>query len=165
MSGKAITAVVLIALLAGCVQAPTQAVPTHDIVAAIHAAGKRDQSALTVTPLRDPQLALLLQTARSDVVKGDFAAAAKVLASAHAQAPSNPEVIQRQAEVAVRQKHYAAAERLAKQSFALGPKLGSLCARNWQTVIEMRELAHDVAGVDAARQALARCQVDAIKRM
>lgn len=167
MNLRLIVTLVLTALLGGCAQAPTQATPTptHDIIAAIHAAGTSDQSALTVTPLRDPALELLLQKARSDIVKGDFAAAAKVLASAHVRAPSDPEVVQHQAEVAVRQHHYADAEHLARKSFALGPKLGSLCARNWQTVIEMRQLADDAIGADAARKALAGCQVDAIKRM
>lgn len=155
----------LAALLSACAQTPTQPTPKHDIVAAIHAAGKRDHSALTVTPLRDPALQLLLQKAQSATIKRDFSAAAKLLARAHARAPSDPEVVQRQAEVAVRQRHYAAAERLARQSFALGPKLGSLCARNWQTVIEMRQLAHDTVGANTARKALADCQVEPIKRM
>lgn len=158
------------ALLGACSSAPT-ATParapesSHDIIAAIHAAGQRDQSVLSVTPLRDPALQLLLQAAQSDVIKGNLDAAAKALARARVRAPSDPEVVQHQAEVAVRQQHYVDAERLARQSFELGPKLGSLCARNWQTVIEMRQLAHDAPGAQAAREALARCQIDAIKRM
>lgn len=157
----------LAVLLAACAETPTQptATTTHDIVAAIQAAGNSDQSALTVTPLRDPALQLLLQQAQSEIVKRDFAAAANVLDRAHARAPSDPEVVQRQAELAVRQHHYADAERLARQSFALGPKLGSLCARNWQTVVEMRDLAHDAAGVASARKGLDACHVDPIKRM
>lgn len=167
MKIKLVATLAVAALLGACAEAPTQstASPTHDMVAAIHAAGKRDQSALTVTPLRDPALQLLLQKARSDIVKGDFAAADNVLGRAHARAPDDPEVVQRQAEIAVRQQRYADAERLARQSFALGSKLGALCARNWQTVIEVRQLDHDAAGVASARKALAACQVEPVKRM
>ena len=57
--------------------------------------------------------------------------------------PESPDLLQDRAEMAIRLKDYAAAEQLAHQSWSLGPKLGPLCARNWQTIVEMRLQARD----------------------
>lgn len=53
-------------------------------------------------------------------------------------APDSPDLLQDRAEVAVRLKNFSDAEKLARQSWSLGPKLGTLCARNWQTMVEVR---------------------------
>ena len=67
--------------------------------------------------------------------------------------------------LAIAQGRYAEAEGLARKSYDLGPRVGSLCARNWQTVVELREAAGDAAGADSARAQLASCAVKAPVRM
>ncbi|HET7299942.1 MAG TPA: tetratricopeptide repeat protein, partial [Oleiagrimonas sp.] len=76
-----------------------------------------------------------------------------------------PDLLQDRAELAIRLGNYAKAEQLARRSYALGPKLGSLCARNWQTVLEMRRIADDAAGVQRARKALGECAKQGPVRM
>ncbi|MBB3225490.1 tetratricopeptide (TPR) repeat protein [Luteibacter sp. Sphag1AF] len=157
-------ALAAVSLLAACSQpAPPQATrppkPNYDIVAQIRAAGEREKSAIDVAPLRDPGVQGLAQSAQSDERAGHFPEAASKLDSALKMAPDAPEIIQDRAEVAVRMNDFPLAEKLARQSYQLGPKLGSLCARNWQTVIEMRMQADDNAGAATARQELTKCHV------
>lgn len=156
-------------LLAACSQpgapAPQASRPSYDMVAAIRAAGQQDKSAIEVAPLRDPAVQYLIDAAHADEAARDYKGAADKLDQALKLSPQAPDLLQDRAELAVRLDDYAGAERLARQSFAAGPKLGSLCARNWQTVIEMRKLAGDEASVASARHALAQCQVDGPVRM
>jgi len=74
-------------------------------------------------------------------------------------APEAPELIQDRAEVAVRMQDFPRAEQLARQSFDMGPKSGSLCARNWQTVYEMRMQADDQNGAATAKAELNKCHI------
>ncbi|UPG91409.1 tetratricopeptide repeat protein [Luteibacter aegosomaticola] len=152
------------ALVAACSQpAPPQATrpsaPTYDIVAQIRAAGEREKSAIEVAPLRDPGVKGLEQAAQADERAGKYDDADAKLVSALKLAPEAPELIQDRAEIAVRKQDYAAAEKLAKQSFEMGPKSGSLCARNQQTVYEMRMQAGDQPGAMAARTELGKCHI------
>lgn len=156
-------------VLAACSQpgapAPQGSRPSYDVVAAIRAAGQQDKSAIEVAPLRDPSVQHLVDAAHADAVARRYQDAADKLDQALKLSPHAPDLLQDRAELAVRLHDYAGAERLARESFAVGPKLGSLCARNWQTVIEMRKLASDDASVASARHALAQCQVDGPVRM
>jgi tetratricopeptide (TPR) repeat protein len=158
-----------LALLCACSQpsapAPRASKPSYDVVAAIRAAGQRDKSAIEVAPLRDPAVQGLLDAAHADETARRYQDAADQLDQALKLSPQSPDLLQDRAELAVRLGDYAGAERMARQSFAMGPKLGSLCARNWQTAIEMRKIAGDAAGAARARQALAQCQVDGPVRM
>jgi len=65
----------------------------------------------------------------------------------------------------VRAKDYATAEADARRSYELGPRLGGLCARNWQTILEIEQLKGDTAAVENARTARAKCHVDGPVRM
>ncbi|MDF3980932.1 tetratricopeptide repeat protein [Luteibacter sp. PPL201] len=152
------------ALVTACSQpAPPQATrptqPTYDIVAQIRAAGEREKSAIEVAPLRDPGVQGLEQSAMADERAGKYDDADAKLAQALKMAPEAPELIQDRAEIAVRKQDYATAEKLARQSFEMGPKSGSLCARNWQTVYEMRMVANDQPGAMAARTELGKCHI------
>lgn len=166
----AISIMVLLAgSLAGCgtfvsPQATRTPPPTHDMMASIHAAAASDKSIIDVTPLRDPGTSPLQDAARSDEQRGQYAAAADKLNQAIKQQPDSPELLQDRAEVAVRLKDYATAERLAHQSWLIGPRLGPLCARNWQTLVEMRQQAGDAAGVMEARKQVKACQKNGINR-
>lgn len=157
-------AIAATALVAACSQpAPPQATrptqPTYDIVAQIRAAGEREKSAIEVAPLRDPGVQGLEKSAMADERAGKYDDADAKLVQALKLAPEAPELIQDRAEVAVRKQDYASAEKLAKQSFEMGPKSGSLCARNWQTIYEMRMVANDQGGAMAARSELGKCHI------
>jgi tetratricopeptide (TPR) repeat protein len=156
-------------LLAGCVTAPPQQPsrplrPAYDMVAAIRAAGAREQSVIDVAPLRDPGISTLQETAQADERAGHYAQAAATLDQAIKLTPDAPELLQDRAEVAVRLHDYATAERLARQSWSLGPQLGPLCARNWQTIVEMRLQAGDETGAATARKGVQDCHKPGISR-
>ena len=55
-------------------------------------------------------------------------------------------------------KQFPAAAADARHSFQLGAKEGSLCAANWQTVLEIAEDQNDQAGVAAARKSRDACR-------
>ncbi|MEI7036587.1 tetratricopeptide repeat protein [Fulvimonas yonginensis] len=155
-------------LLAGCFNAPPQeqrpVPPARDMVAAIRAAGASEQSVIDVAPLRDPGVTALQEAAQADERAGRYAEAAARLDQALKLSPDSPDLLQDRAEVAVRLHDYATAERLARQSWSLGPQLGRLCARNWQTVVEMRLAAGDEAGAAAARKGVQDCHKEGVPR-
>jgi tetratricopeptide (TPR) repeat protein len=155
-------------LLAGCFNAPLQeekpARPAYDMVAAIRAAGAREQSIIDVAPLRDPGVTALQDAAQADERAGRYTDAAARLDQAIKLSPDSPDLLQDRAEIAVRLRDYATAERLARRSWSLGPQLGPLCVRNWQTVVEMRLLAGDEAGAAAARKGVLDCHKAGVPR-
>jgi hypothetical protein len=61
-------------------------------------------------------------------------------------------------------KDYANAEQLAHRSWELGPKLGPLCARNWQTIAELRQHAGDDAAAATASKSVQQCHVEGLPR-
>lgn len=169
--GKAISLLWATGLLAGCgmfATTPPPASPppppTYDQVAAIRAAGDREKSVIDVSPLRDPGISSLQETARRDEQAGRFADAAATLDRALKLNPESPDLLQERAEVAVRLKDFSVAETLARKSWSLGPRLGPLCARNWQTIVEMRLQARDATGADTARKWVAQCHKPGIPR-
>jgi hypothetical protein len=56
------------------------------------------------------------------------------------------------------------AEQLAHQSWSLGSKQGPLCARNWQTIVEMRQRVNDTAGAAVASKSVGECREPGIQR-
>ena len=160
-----------VSLLAGCslferTQAPVKptVVPDHDMIGAIHAAGDREKSVIDVNPLRDPGVSALQDAAKKDEQVGRYADAAVKLDQALRLSPDSPDLLQDRAEIAIRLKDFAGAERFAHQSWSLGPKLGPLCARNWQTIVEMRLQAGDEAGADTARKWVQQCHKAGVPR-
>ena len=158
-------------LLGGCALFTTSPPPTarparpnYDLVAAIRAAGNREKSIIDVSPLRDPAVTALQDGAQADERAGRYPDAAAKLDQALKLSPESPDLLQDRAEAAVYLGDYATAERLARQSWSLGPKLGPLCARNWQTVVELRLHAGDAAGAATARQQLATCHKPDVSR-
>lgn len=157
-------------LLVACTQpgaapSPKAVRSGNDLVAAIRAAGHHDDSVVHVEPLREPGVDHLLAKMHAEEAARHYQAAAGTLDKALKRSPEAPDLLQKRAELAVRLGDYAKAERLARQSYALGPKLGSLCARNWQTVLEMRRITDDAAGVQSARKALNKCAKQGPVRM
>jgi len=138
--------------------------PSYDLVASIRAAGDREKSIIDVTPLRDPAVTALDTGAQADERAGHYPAAAAKLDQALKLSPESPDLLQDRAEIAVRMRDFSRAETLAHQSWSLGPKLGPLCARNWQTVVEMRLQANDGAGAASARKWVQTCHKAGINR-
>ena len=160
-----------LSLLAGCgmfattPQTPARATaPTYDLVAAIRAAGDREKSVIDVHPLREPGVTSLQDAAQQDEQTGKYADAASKLDQAIRLSPNSPDLLQERAEIAVRLRDFGAAEKLAHQSWSLGPKLGPLCARNWQTVVEMRLQARDVTAAQTARKWVQQCHKPGVSR-
>ncbi|MEO6925684.1 MAG: tetratricopeptide repeat protein [Rhodanobacter sp.] len=140
------------------------AAPSYDLVAAIRAAGVDDNSIIDVQPLRDPAVAALTDTAHHDEQAGKYAAAATELDQALKITPDSPELLQYRAEIAVRLKDFPGAEKLAHKSWSLGPRLGPLCARNWQTIVETRLQAQDKVGAQTARKWVKQCHKAGVPR-
>jgi predicted Zn-dependent protease len=157
-------------LLAACTQpsAPSQAtrptVSDDQMLASIHAAGDKEKSVIDVNPLRDPGVAALQDAAEGDLRVGKYSDAATKLDQALKISPNSPDLLQDRAEVAIRMKDYANAEQFAHRSWELGPRLGPLCARNWQTIAELRQHANDEAGAANATKSVAQCHVEGLQR-
>jgi len=157
-------------LLAACttpapIESPKRpALAPAAMVAAIRAAGEHEQSVIAVQPLADPGISAWRQAAQADSDAGHYDAAAAKLDQALKHSPDSPELLQDRAEVAVYQHDYALAQKLAQQSWTLGPKLGPLCARNWETIAQLRQEAGDEAGAATAQKWLAKCHVQGINR-
>jgi len=136
---------------------PLSSVPSYDLVAAIRAAGAREKSVIDVNPLRDPAVTELQLAAQHDEQAGHYADAANKLDQALKVSPDSPDLLQDRAEVAVWLRDFPLAEKLAQQSWSLGPKLGPLCARNWQTIVEMRLQKRDQSGAATAQRWVQKC--------
>jgi len=159
--------------LAAC--SPTSAPPSpsgnlrpisasRDMVAQVRAAGFADD-ALDVQPLRDPQVEDLRVRASRSEAAGDYAAATQAIGQALALLPNDPELLQSAAELALYRKDWAQAEIDASKSYERGPKLGSLCRRNWTTLKFVRSARGNAAGVAEAVAKVAACAVQPPVRM
>jgi tetratricopeptide (TPR) repeat protein len=159
-------------LLAACAQpvpeAPKPSPPEKSKVAMvdeIRAAGARDKSVINVHPLIDPGIATLQDAARQDERNGQYQAAAAKLDLALKRNPDAPDVLQDRAEVAVYMGDFQLAEQLAHKSWTLGSKQGPLCARNWQTIVEIRLQANDQAGAASASKWVGECREPGVQRL
>ena len=167
-------ALVCVAVLGACTQpsvpspeavrpSPPQDAPAS--LRAIRAAGDALDSAVQVQPLRDRAIDGFLDTARAAEKAGDYARATTAANSALKLAPDAPDILQYLAEMDIARSEWLSAEKLAIKSFTLGPKVGSLCARNWQTVVEARIALADTATATQAKQRLKECRVAPRLRM
>lgn len=156
--------------LAACTQpsAPVQVtrptVSDEQMLSAIREAGDKEKSAIDVNPLRDPGVAALQDAAEGDLRVGKYSDAAAKLDQALKISPDSPDLLQDRAELAIRLKDYGNAEKLAHRSWELGPRLGPLCARNWQTIAELRRHAGDDAGAASATKWVGQCHVEGLQR-
>jgi len=137
----------------------------RDMVLQVRAAGASTSSELEVTPLRDPQVGDLLARAATLDTQSDYPGAAQAIAKALRLIPGDPELLQQAAEFALYQQDWKQTETFAQQSYDLGPKLGSLCRRNWTTLRFVRLARGDVIGVQAAIQQVNACAVEPPVRM
>lgn len=137
-------------------QASDHATPTAMVVA-IRKARADDKSVVQVAPLRDPAVDGYVDDARADESAGKYPGALQKIDAALKLSPEAPDLLQFRAEIEILLRDYPAADGDARHSFALGPKVGGLCASNWQTVLEIAQAKNDQAGVQAARTARDAC--------
>ncbi|MGN6789175.1 MAG: tetratricopeptide repeat protein [Rhodanobacteraceae bacterium] len=150
------------ALLAGCSHPPlpppaTDRVSPTAMVEAIRAANVSDKSVVQVAPLRDPAVDGYLDGARADESAGKYQDALGKIDAALKLSPDAPGLLQYRAEIEILLRDYPAADADARKSFELGPKVGGLCASNWQTVLEIAQAKNDEAGVAFARHGREQC--------
>ncbi len=163
---------VIVLMLGACAQtgAPvaSKGPPPLDRTAALRAirdAGHGLDSAVQVQPLRDAAIDGYVQQSRQAEARNDYAAAATSMDKALQLAPEAPDLLQSRAEIDIALGDFVQAEKQALRSFSLGPKVGSLCARNWQTVVEARTGMGDAATAQQAAQRLKECRVAPRLRM
>jgi tetratricopeptide (TPR) repeat protein len=168
----AAAAILFVLVLAGCAQSgppasepPPVRVDTAAALSEIRAAGDGLDSAVQVQPLRDASIDGYLKAARAAESRQDYASAAREADEALKLAPDAPELLQYKAEIEIARAQWSEAEQLALKSHALGPRSGSLCARNWQTVVEARTALADALTAEAARQRLKECRIKPVLRM
>ena len=163
----------IILTLAAC--SPTSAPPSPagnlrtapaaaDMVAQVRAAGSGND-ALDVKPLRDPQVEDLRVRASRLEAAGDYAGATQAIVQALALLPNDPDLLQNAAELALYRKDWAQAETNASRSYELGPKLGSLCRRNWTALRFARAARGNAAGAAEAVSKVAACTIEPPVRM
>jgi tetratricopeptide (TPR) repeat protein len=147
--------------LAACVSAPPPAAvwsgaAPEAVVAEIRAAqafegSKATPGELDVQPLREPAIEDLRQQAQKHEREKRFADAAAALDKALALSPDDPALLQERAETAVLLQDIDRAERLARNAYEIGSKVGPLCRRHWATIAAtLRERAQQRRGQAAA---------------
>ena len=161
----AIAAAVCSALLAACSQpappAKAAAKPDRDptaAVTAIRAAGAKVESAVEVKPLRDPAVDGLLKQAREMEAQAQPAQALESVRKAEKIGGATPEVLQFEAELLIELREWRQAGEIAQKAFDSGPKVGAICARNQQTLVETRSALGDAAGAEQARAQVVACR-------
>ena len=162
-------AIVASTILTACSQpaAPPTAVvkpDTSNAITNIRAAGNQFDSSVEVHPLRDPAVDGLLDQSRKLEAQQQAAQALDPVAHALKIAPNSPDILQYQAELFVETGDWKRAVDSAQKSYDLGPKVGALCARNLQTLIEGGNAMNDVSAVTVAKQKLSGCRVPAPNR-
>jgi len=134
------------------------------MVAAIRATAAHDDAELAVQPLRDPMVDDLREQAQRLEAQQHYQDAAAALDKALALVPEDPALLQERAEAALLLRDDATAERLARQAYALGAKVGPLCRRHWATIQQTRLVAGDAAGATSAKAMIDGCKVSGPNR-
>ena len=137
---------------------------TSSAITNIRAAGNQFDSSVEVHPLRDPAVDGWLDQSRKLEAQQQPAQALDPVARALKIAPNSPDILQYQAELFVETGDWKHAVEAAQKSYDLGPKVGALCARNLQTLIEAANVLNDPNAATAARQKLSSCRVPAPNR-
>jgi Tfp pilus assembly protein PilF len=129
---------VLALALAACSRPETTPVPASDLSPEQMLAKIRAQSEVgnevVFQALADEAIVDLHANALAAEAEGDYVLAKKRLDEALQVNPSDPQILQSRAELAIRDSAWVQAEQYAQRSFDSGAKLGSLCRRNWLTM-------------------------------
>jgi len=136
----------------------------QEVVAGIRAAGAKFDSSVEVHPLRDAAVEGLLKQAHEAEAQLQPAQALSSVRKALSIAPQAPDILQYEAELLAETGDWRNAAASAQKSYDLGPKVGSLCARNVETLVQARSNLGDAAGAQAAKQQASGCKVPAPAR-
>lgn len=138
--------------------APAKLTPTPYPVTSIRKAGEGDDSVIQVAPLRDAAVDGWLKEARDAEKRNDWKGAVAATEKALKLSPDAPDILQELAEREVAVTNYPRAEELAMKSFQLGPQIGALCAKNWQTLVVTRTAMNDEVERDKALARVKACR-------
>ncbi len=154
-------------LLAACASEPPRpapalppAEPPRNVLADIRDRAMQYRGDFHVELVRDVAAAEAIETSKQAEMRGDRRAAEQALVDAL----DDPEARQRYAELLLARGEAADAERLARESWDAGPKVGEWCARNWYTIAEAREAQNAPNGARQARERAADCMPPRVNR-
>lgn len=152
----------LTGLLAACAWQPTaDPEPASEVRAP---AGGEEARGLQVYPLRNPAVAELSQAAEAAQAEGELERAHMLLERALRIEPRDPELLQHMAELQLSRGRWDQAAQYAARSFELGPRVGEICRRNWQTLALARERRDLTAAANQARERAQSCSVELPER-
>lgn len=130
--------IVLALALAACSLPETTPVAVHDLSPEQMLDKIRAQpevsNEVVFQALADEAILDLHADALAAEVASNYLQAKKLLDDALLLNPTDPQVLQSRAELAIRDQAWTQAEQYAQRSFDSGAKLGSLCRRNWLTM-------------------------------
>lgn len=159
-----VAALVVMLILPSC--APWQ--PTLDdpeIAEQVRAPeGGGEARGLQVYPLRNPAVRELERAAEAARSDGDFDRAEALLERALRIEDRDPELLQRMAELQLSRGRWEQAESYAMRSWELGPQVGDICRRNWQTMALARERDGQVIAASQARERVEICPLEPPER-
>ena len=161
--GFALPTVGLSLLVAGCAWQPSLEDP--EIAEQVRApADGEDPRGLQVYPLRNPAVRELERAADAARAEGRLDRAEALLERALRIEDRDPELLQRMAELQLSRGDWEQAESYAMRSWELGPQVGDICRRNWQTMALARERDGEVIAAARARERLAICPLEPPER-
>ena len=160
-----------VAMLAACATPAPQPPPAPPVnveamVAQIRfAAGAPEpREELAIQPLRDPVVESERAQARTAETGHRYADAVAALDRALVVVDDDPSLLQDRAEAAILVRDFDGAEKFAERAYAVGAQVGPLCRRHWATILAVRKLHDDAAGITIAEQGFAACKVTAPPR-
>lgn len=139
--------------------------PARDLIAEVRQAGTSGEDGIEVRPLRDPLVLDLVEAATGHERRREWRDADLRLQEALVLVPGDPGLLQWRAELALVLGELDAAVRLANASWEAGPRLGSLCRRNWAAIRLARELSALPDSADRAAAQGDKCTVAPPVRM
>ena len=153
----------LLLTLAGCAWQPGLEDP--ELAEQVRAPAEGgDARGLQVYPLRNPAVRELEKAADEARAEGRLDRAQALLERALRIEDRDPELLQRMAELQLSRGDWSQAEHFAMRSWELGPQVGDICRRNWQTVALARERDGEVVAAARARERVEICPLEPPER-
>ncbi len=157
---KTVFIALLACMLAACATPPRAPVEDDTVAERVRAPAPEEPRGLQIRPLRNPAVTELTEAARQAEDEDNLERAALLLERALRIEPRDPELLQHLAEVSFNQQDWEQAESHASRSFDVGPRVGELCRRNWQTIVMAREQMGYRHSAELARERLDACRVE-----
>ncbi len=157
---KALSIVLFASLMVACATPPPASVEDDAVAERVRAPTPEEPRGLQIRPLQNPAVAELTEAARQAEEDDDLERAELLLERALRIEPRDPELLQHLAEVSFNQQDWEQAESHASRSFDVGPRVGELCRRNWQTIAMAREQMGYRHSAELARERLEACRVE-----